>query len=140
MSLPSSTVDPGVTRLLDAIGNGASAADNTAAPVLLRLVLVLVNRVSALERKARDHGVKLDKLSKTPRLPVLRAPMTGGDGAAVGPERDSAPARPAPHSIGRPKGRVDSPPPRSRQRTIGWSHREDLEFETSRLVDADWDR
>jgi hypothetical protein len=135
MSLPSSTVDPGVTRLLDAIGNGASAADNTAAPVLLRLVLVLVNRVSALERKARDHGVKLDKLSKTPRLPVLRAPMTGGDGAAVGPERDSAPARPAP----RP-GRKDSPPRKRLVIGTGWRDRVDYErAHTPPVLDADWD-
>jgi hypothetical protein len=106
MSLPSS-VDPGITRLLDALSIGATASDSTAA-----LLLRLVNRVTTLEAKSRDHDVKLDKLSKQPRLPVLgekcSTTMTGVEGrngAAVGPERDSALPRPAP----RP-GRKDSPP------------------------------
>jgi hypothetical protein len=32
MSPPSSTVDPRITRLLDAIGNGATASDSVGAP------------------------------------------------------------------------------------------------------------
>jgi hypothetical protein len=68
------------------------------------------------EKRATTR-LKLDKLSKQPRLPIRIEP---------------------PHP-GRPKGRIDSPRHNPRQRTIGWSHREDLELETARLVDRDWD-
>jgi hypothetical protein len=121
-------------RLLDAIGNGATASDSSAA-LLLRLVLVLINRVSALERKARDHNLRIDKLSK----PVLskNAPgIEGGrNGAAVRPERDSAPAWPAP----RP-GRKDSPPRKRLLIGTGWRDRVDYErAHTPPVLDADWD-
>jgi hypothetical protein len=131
--MSSSSVDPGIARLLDAIGHGATASDSTAA-----LLLRLVNRVGALERTARDHDLKLDKLSKQPRLPTG---VDGRNGASDGPERGSAlpPAPSAPRPTG-PKGRVDSPKYPSRQRTIGWSHREDHEIEVARLIDRDWDR
>jgi hypothetical protein len=153
MSLPSSVdLDPAVRKFCERVTEGGAAVPDGIAGLLLRLA----GRVGALEAKSRDHDVKLDKLSKQPRLSVLEekmlerkcleqnAPMTGVDGgrngASDGPERDSAPARPAPHSIGRPKGRPDSPRYAPRQRTGGiWSHREDLEIEVAHIVDHDWD-
>jgi hypothetical protein len=144
MSLPSSPVDPGIARLLDAIGNGATASDSTAA-----LLLRLVNRVAILERTARDHDLKIQKLALQPRpsgvheekMLEQNAPgVEGRNGGAVGPERDSAPARPAPHA-GRPKGRPDSQSRYiPRQRTGGiWPHKEDHEIEVAHIVDRDWD-
>jgi hypothetical protein len=126
----SPVVDPIVLKFCQRVTEGGAAVPDGIAGLLIRLA----GRVAVLERTV----AKLDPGRAFPRS--TDTGIEGRNGDAVGPERDSAPARPAPHSIGRPKGRVDSPPPRSRQRTIGWSHREDLEFETSRLVDADWDR
>ena len=86
--MPSVIADPAVVKFIETVGNGASAAADSVAGLVLRLV----GRVGALEKTVEAQGVRLkqiDKLARTKLAPVvvpLTPIMTGVDtatGAAV---------------------------------------------------------
>jgi hypothetical protein len=133
-SSPVVDLDPAARRFIEEVSRGAAAVPDSIAGLLLKLAA----RVTSLERIV--GSIALPGLDPSPSCKTAPG-IEGRNDGAVGPERDSAPARPAPHA-GRPKGRVDSQSRYvPRQRTGGiWPHREDHEIEVAHIVDRDWDR
>ena len=130
--MPSVIADPAVVKFIETVGNGASAAADSVAGLVLRLV----GRVGALEKAVEAQGVKLkqvDKLARTKLAPVvvpLTPIMTGVDTATGAPVR-IMPKR----SRGRPRGSLDTykRPPRGRH------HDHQAEMSNNHVVDSDWD-
>jgi hypothetical protein len=122
----SAPADPAIARVINAIGEGATASDSIAG-----LLLRVLHRVTSLETVARQVDRRLDLLEKNPRVPwsmaepVTRA-LTGIDTATGSPVRIE-PRRP----VGRPQGRRDSRKRKPRGSEL--FHKEDL------LVDNGFD-
>jgi hypothetical protein len=119
--MPSTAVDPGIARVIKAIGEGVTASDSIAS-----LVLKILNRVNSLETIARQSNRRLDLLEKIPRsswttlAPATPKPMTGIDVATGAPVR----IEPTIHRpVGRPKGKRDSTKRRPRNALF---HQEDV--------------
>ena len=130
--MPSVIADPAVVKFIETVGNGASAAADSVAGLVLRLV----GRVGALEKTVEAQGVRLkqvDKLARTKLAPVvvpLTPIMTGVD-TATGAAVRIMPKR----SRGRPPGSKDryQRPPRARHHDI------EAEISSNHILDDDWD-
>jgi len=110
----SPVVDPVILKFCARVAEGGASVPDGIAGLLLRLA----GRVASLEKAAQVQAQTIEKLALQPRIPMGSSEnVEGRNGAAVGVETP-APSPPRPTG---PKGRVDSPPPRSRQRTAIWS-------------------
>jgi hypothetical protein len=129
--MPSVIADPAVVKFIETVGNGASAAADSVAGLVLRLV----GRVGALEKTVEAQGVRLkqiDKLARTKLAPVvvpLTPIMTGVD-TATGAAVRVMPKR----SRGRPRGSLDT----YKRSPRGRYHEQQAEV-SSNYVDPGWD-
>jgi hypothetical protein len=121
--------DPVVAQFIERVAAGTNAAADSVAGLVLRLV----GRVGALERKVEAQSsqiAKIDKLVRAKPAPIVPvAPIMTGVDVETGAAVRIMPKR----SVGRPLGSRDRRPRPSRR------HHNLAAEVSSNIVDADWD-
>jgi hypothetical protein len=123
--------DPVIAQFVERVAVGTNAAADSVAGLVLRLV----GRVGALERKVEAQSsqiAKIDKLARAKPAPVVAlAPIMTGVDTATGAAVRIMPKR----SRGRPPGSKDrhQRPPRARHHDI------EAEISSNHILDDDWD-